>query len=148
MASRGAKTSHTSFDLVVGRERLAHMMTHSEAERSFSLLLLHFLLQLEATSGVKAVRGGKGERSLTEETLETLAPTLQHGVAGIGWDVWRSPEDLWCQDLEATVVENAILQGDKSQSRTGRESSKSPYRRPVTGFSNGRWSRHTCILYL
>lgn len=106
--------SYPSFHLAVRWQRFLQVMTHSETERGISLLLLDFRLQLKAFPLTKTVYWWEGEWHFTKETLKTSTPAFQQAATSLSREMRGCPEDLWCEDLEATVVEDTILQKIKN----------------------------------
>ena len=103
-------SSAPSFHLAVGRQTLAQVDTHCQTKLLAGMFLMDVRLQLEALL-IKAVQGNEGQRLFFQEALQTCTPVLQHAGASFRRSRRGSPEDLRGQDLEATVVKDAILQG-------------------------------------
>lgn len=67
-------------------------------------------LQLETLLPVEAVHRREGKGFFSQHTFQSFTPAFQHGAAYLRGNVRRSPEDLRSQNLEATVVQDAILE--------------------------------------
>lgn len=67
-------------------------------------------LQLETLLPVEAVHRCEGKRFFSQDTFQSFTPAFQHGAAYLRGNVRRSPEDLRSQNLEAAVVQDAILE--------------------------------------
>ena len=104
------RPSDSSFHLVVGWEWLAQMDPHCKAILLGGMFLTHLGLQLETLLLIKAVQRSEGKWFFSQETLQSRTPALQHCAAQLRGDMRWSPEDLRGQNLEATVVQDAVLQ--------------------------------------
>lgn len=85
------------------------MDPHCKPKFSASLFLGHLWLQHIALLLVKAVERSEGQGLFTQEALQAHAPVLQHAGTQLCWSTRWCPEDLRGQNLEATVVQDAIL---------------------------------------
>lgn len=108
-------SSHSSFHLAVGWQSFSQVDPNSQTVLLAGILLLELRLQLETLLPVKAVQGSEGKRLLWQDALQSCTPSLQQGAACLRGKTRGSPEDLRGQNLEATVVQDAILEGEKSQ---------------------------------
>lgn len=104
-------SSDSSFSarLVVGWQWFPQVDPHGQSKLLGGMFLMDFRLQLETLLHVKAIHGSEAERLLLHQAWQSFAPGLQHGGAGLRGKVTWSPEDLRCQNLEATVVEDTVL---------------------------------------
>lgn len=115
--NEGLLSSDSSFPsrLVVGWQWFTQVDPHRQSKLLGGMFLMDLRLQLETLLHVKAIHGSEAERLLLQQAWQSFAPGLQHGGAGLRGKVTWSPEDLRGQNLEATVVQDAILQEKKNQ---------------------------------
>lgn len=109
-ALKPSKTSDASFHLAVGGQWFPKVVPHSQAKLLGGMLLLDLGLQLETLFCVKAVERREGKRLLSQKALQPCAPGLEHRDTGLRGNMSWSPEDLWGQDLESTVVQDTVLE--------------------------------------
>lgn len=95
------------------RQPLVKMDSHCKPKFSTSLFLGHLRLQHIALFLVKAVKRSEGQGLFTHDSLQAHAPVLQHAGSHLCWSTRWCPEDLRGQNLEATVVQDAILKNIK-----------------------------------
>lgn len=86
------------------------MDPHSQSKLLSGMFLTDVRLKLEALLPVEAVQRSEGKWFFLQEALQSFTPALQHGASHLRGNVRRSPEDLRGQNLEATVVQDAILE--------------------------------------
>lgn len=108
--SEAPPCSHSNLHLVVWWKWLSQVDPRSQSKLLVGVFLMELRLQLETLLPVKAVRGREGKGLFFQQALHSGAPGLQHGLAGRSCDVRWSPEDLRRQNLEATVIENTVLE--------------------------------------
>lgn len=100
------------FNLAVGWQRFSQVVSHGQPKLLGGVFLLDLRFQLEALFTVKAVWWREGKWLLSQEALQSGAPGIQHGGAGLSRSMNWSPEDLRGQNLEAAVMQDAVLQRD------------------------------------
>lgn len=103
-------SSDSSLHLVVWWYWLAQVDPHCQSILLGGMFLTDLWLQLETLLPIETVQGSEGKWFLSQEALKSCTPALKHGAAHLSGNVGRSPEDLRGQNLEATVVQDAILQ--------------------------------------
>lgn len=108
-------SSDSSFHLAVGWQCLSQVDPHCQSILLAGMFLMDLRLQL-VTLSIKAIQGCEGKWFLCQEALQSFTPAFQHGAAYLRRNWGRSPEDLRRQNLEATVVQDAILQEKRIKS--------------------------------
>lgn len=102
--------SDTSFELTVCWKRHPQVDSHCNSNLLGSMFLKDLRLHLEPLLLIEVVQRTKAQWFLFQKSLQPCAPGLQHGITGLCGDTGGSPEDLWGQNLEATVVQDTILE--------------------------------------
>lgn len=85
------------------------MDPHCKPKFRTGLFLRHLRLQHIALLLVEAVKRSEGQRLFTHDSLQAHTPVLQHAGSQLCWSTRWRPEDLRGQNLEAAVVQDAIL---------------------------------------
>lgn len=106
-----------SSDLVVRRQRFAHMVSCGEAEALRLLLLLHLGQQQEAPlkGAVKELSAGKGQRLFRQQSFQSSTPPAEHRFSHSRRTVSRAEEYLRSKNLEPTEVQSAVLKETKDK---------------------------------
>lgn len=106
-----------SSELVVRWERLPQMVTRGEPERLALQQLLYLRPHREAPlkAEVEQVGRGEGQRPFCHQALQPCPPPIEHGRPLLGRGVSWTPEYLRGQNLKATEVQGAILEGTRAE---------------------------------